>query len=146
MFEYPILATESENSARPLVGVWLKNRKQLLVNYYLLAGLTPTKDTPTTLNRAALDNFLQSLVDYLATGHFNLYERALADMRNKTQISIAACVYPALTKNTEQLMTIYDSCLGQSINESNYLAFQQALSLVGEMLEVRFSLEDKLIL
>ena len=42
-------------------------------------------------------------------------------------------------------MDYYDSTLGNAIDHDNYLEFQQALSDLGEALEERFTLEDKLI-
>ncbi len=42
-------------------------------------------------------------------------------------------------------MDYYDTCLENAIDHDNYLEFQQALSDIGEALEARFALEDKLI-
>jgi regulator of sigma D len=42
-------------------------------------------------------------------------------------------------------MDYYDSTLENAIDQDNYLEFQQALSDLGEALEERFTLEDKLI-
>ncbi|VAU69419.1 Regulator of sigma D [Klebsiella pneumoniae] len=42
-------------------------------------------------------------------------------------------------------MDYYDSALENAIDHDNYLEFQQALSDLGEALEERFTLEDKLI-
>ena len=42
-------------------------------------------------------------------------------------------------------MDYYDSTLENAIDHDNYLEFQQALSDLGEALEERFTLEDKLI-
>ncbi len=42
-------------------------------------------------------------------------------------------------------MDYYDSSLETAIDYDNYLEFQQVLSDIGEALEARFVLEDKLI-
>ena len=57
----------------------------------------------------------------------------------------AAQIYPPLEANTERLMQLYDGHLQQSIDDDNCVDFQLALSEVGEALEARFTLEDKLI-
>lgn len=57
----------------------------------------------------------------------------------------AAQIYPPLEANTERLMQLYDGHLQQAIDDENCMTFQQALSEVGEVLEARFTLEDKLI-
>ena len=60
--------------------------------------------------------------------------------------SLAATrLYPQLEANTQQMMDYYDTCLENAIDHDNYLEFQQALSDIGESLEARFALEDKLI-
>lgn len=128
-----------------LVDLCLQSRKQLLVNYYQMAGLKPNKDSLTALDENALDNFCHSLVEYLSTGHFTLYERFIKELEGSEQLSQAALIYPSLQANTDRIMQLYDSHLETAIDDDNCLEFQQALSGVGEALESRFSLEDKFI-
>ncbi|AXF77552.1 Rsd/AlgQ family anti-sigma factor [Erwinia tracheiphila] len=128
-----------------LVDFCLQSRKQLLVAYYQMVGIKPNKDSLTTLDQNALDTFCQTLVDYLSTGHFTIYERFIKEMEGSEQLAKAAIIYPSLRSNTEQIMQVYDSHFENAIDDDNYLAFQQALSEIGEALEARFSLEDKFI-
>ena len=93
----------------------------------------------------ALEDFCQSLVDYLSDGHFNLYERIIREMEGTTPYLAASKLYPLLEANTQQIMDYYDSTLENAIDHDNYLEFQQALSDLGEALEERFTLEDRLI-
>ena len=97
------------------------------------------------LNEKALDDFFQSLVDYLSSGHFSIYERIIGEMEGDTPLLAATRLYPQLEANTQQMMDYYDTCLENAIDHDNYLEFQQALSDIGESLEARFALEDKLI-
>lgn len=97
------------------------------------------------LNEKALDDFCQSTVDYLSDGHFNIYERIIREMEGTSPYLTASKLYPLLEANTQQIMNYYDSTLENAIDHDNYLEFQQALSDLGEALEERFSLEDKLI-
>ncbi|ENI2569336.1 sigma D regulator [Escherichia coli] len=119
-----------------LVDRWLHVRKHLLVAYYNLVGIKPGKESYMRLNEKALDDFCQSLVDYLSAGHFSIYERILHKLEGNGQ----------LEANTQQIMDYYDSSLETAIDHDNYLEFQQVLSDIGEALEARFVLEDKLIL
>ena len=96
------------------------------------------------LNEKALDSFCQSLVDYLSSGHFSIYERILGEMEGDTPLLAATRLYPQLEANTQQIMDYYDSCLENAIDHDNYLEIQQALSDIGEALEARFALEDQL--
>ena len=65
--------------------------------------------------------------------------------RWSTPLLAATKIYPQLEANTQQMMDYYDTCLENAIDHDNYLEFQQALSDIGESLEARFALEDKLL-
>lgn len=137
--------TERVRGSNKLVDRWLHVRKHLLVAYYNLVGIKPGKESFMRLNEKALDDFCQSLVDYLSDGHFNIYERIIREMEGTTPYLAASKLYPLLEANTQQIMDYYDSTLENAIDHNNYLEFQQALSDLGEALEERFTLEDKLI-
>ena len=137
--------TERVRGSNKLVDRWLHVRKHLLVAYYNLVGIKPGKESFMRLNEKALDDFCQSLVDYLSDGHFNIYERIIREMEGTSPYLTASKLYPLLGANTQQIMNYYDSTLENAIDHDNYLEFQQALSDLGEALEERFSLEDKLI-
>ncbi|CAK8739400.1 Regulator of sigma D [Sodalis praecaptivus] len=93
-----------------------------------------------SLDEEALDAFCHQLVDYLSAGHFHVYDRIVPEGE-----TTSALIYSALQENTQQIMALYDSHLESAIDHDNYLAFQEALSGVGEALANRFILEDKLI-
>ena len=137
--------TERVRGNNKLVDRWLHVRKHLLVAYYNLVGIKPGKESFMRLNEKALDDFCQSLVDYLSDGHFNIYERIIREMEGTPPYLAASKLYPLLEANTQQIMDYYDSTLENAIDHDNYLEFQQALSDLGEALEERFTLEDKLI-
>ena len=137
--------TERVGGSNELVDRWLQVGKHLLVAYYNLVGLKPGKESFMRLNEKALDDFCQSLVDYLSSGHFSIYERIIGEMEGDTPLLAATRLYPQLEANTQQMMDYYDTCLENAIDHDNYLEFQQALSDIGESLEARFALEDKLI-
>lgn len=137
--------TERVRGSNKLVDRWLHVRKHLLVAYYNLVGIKPGKESFMRLNEKALDDFCQSLVDYLSDGHFNIYERIIREMEGTTPYLAASKLYPLLEANTQQIMDYYDSTLENAIDHDNYLEFQQTLSDLGEALEERFTLEDKLI-
>ena len=137
--------TDRVRGSNKLVDRWLHVRKHLLVAYYNLVGIKPGKESFMRLNEKALDDFCQSLVDYLSDGHFNIYERIIREMEGTTPYLAASKLYPLLEANTQQIMDYYDSTLENAIDHDNYLEFQQALSDLGEALEERFTLEDRLI-
>ncbi|KAA6041693.1 sigma D regulator [Pantoea sp. ICBG 1758] len=137
--------TRRVGGGNELVDAWLRARRHLLVTYYELIGIKPNKEALTALNEQALDDFCHTLVDYLSTGHFSMYERIIKDLQGDSPLVAAAHLYPALESNTDRIMQLYDSHLQQAITDENCVEFQRALSEVGETLASRFSLEDKLI-
>lgn len=137
--------TERVGGSNELIDQWLHARKHLLVAYYNMVGIKPNKESHTALNEKALDNFCHNLVDYLSAGHFNIYERIISEMEGSSPLLAATHLYPQLEANTQQIMDFYDSHLESAIDDDNYIEFQKALSGIGEALESRFSLEDKLI-
>ena len=137
--------TERVGGSNNLVDRWLHDRKHLLVAYYNLVGIKPGKESFMRLNEKALDDFCQSLVDYLSDGHFNIYERIIREMEGTNPYLAASKLCSLLEANTQRIMEYYDSTLENAIDHDNYLEFQQALSDLGEALEERFTLEDKLI-
>ena len=116
--------TERVRGSNKLVDRWLHVRKHLLVAYYNLVGIKPGKESYMRLNEKALDHKLEG----------------------NGQLARAAKIWPQLEANTQQIMDYYDSSLETAIDHDNYLEFQQVLSDIGEALEARFVLEDKLIL
>ena len=116
--------TERVRGSNKLVDRWLHVRKHLLVAYYNLVGIKPGKESYMRLNEKALDDKLEG----------------------NGQLARAAKIWPQLEANTQQIMDYYDSSLETAIDHDNYLEFQQVLSDIGEALEARFVLEDKLIL
>ena len=137
--------TERVGGRKELVDQWLYARKHLLVAYYNMVGIKPNKESHCALNEKALDNFCHNLVDYLSAGHFNIYERIINEMEGASPLLAATQIYPQLEANTQQIMTFYDTSLENAIDHDNVIEFQKALSGIGEALEARFSLEDKLI-
>ncbi|MGG7449144.1 sigma D regulator [Kosakonia oryzendophytica] len=137
--------TERVGGSNTLVDHWLLVRKQLLVSYYNLVGIKPGKGSYMQLNEKALDDFCHNLVEYLSAGHFSIYERVIREMEGSNPLLIANQLYPLLEANTLEIMNYYDTSLENAIDDDNCLEFQQALSDIGEALEARFMLEDKLI-
>ncbi|HHU7268571.1 TPA: Rsd/AlgQ family anti-sigma factor, partial [Escherichia coli] len=87
---------ERVRGSNKLVDRWLHVRKHLLVAYYNLVGIKPGKESYMRLNEKALDDFCQSLVDYLSAGHFSIYERILHKLEGNGQLARAAKIWPQL--------------------------------------------------
>jgi regulator of sigma D len=121
----------------------LSERQRMLVLFERLAGVAPYADEMP--NDQLLCEFSQILVDYIASGHFGLYERiSEGKERRRGVVQLAEELYPRIANTTQvavEFNDVYEKMNGESIGgELNSL-----LSKLGEELAVRIELEDQLI-
>ncbi|WP_064601599.1 Rsd/AlgQ family anti-sigma factor [Photobacterium sp. J15] len=130
-----------------VIDHWLMSRQQLLIDYCKLAGLPPfdqkTRQLPTS---SQLQLFSQQLVDYISEGHFKIYDMVM-ERWNATGYSPTeeiSQLYSQITQTTDPLLNFSDRYC--AIDDDDDLPdFDKDLSSVGELMELRFALEDKLI-
>ncbi len=85
------------------------------------------------------------LVDYIAAGHFSLFERIVSgEERRKAMAELAMKVHPSIEKSTQITLEFNEKYTSdRKSDELNNL--QKDLSILGEFLTTRFELEDQLI-
>ncbi|MGD9000364.1 MAG: Rsd/AlgQ family anti-sigma factor, partial [Granulosicoccaceae bacterium] len=78
-------------------------RDQMLVAFCRLAGVEPFDDPDNFEQwRERLDEFCQILVDYLAIGHFGLYQRIINGEERRDNVrELARKLYPDIANTTE---------------------------------------------
>ena len=120
-------------------------RTEMLVLFCRVAGLEPFSDnanreTATT----ALQQFCQVMVDYIAAGHFSLYERIVNGTERRRSISdLAEKLYPRISETTEAALDFNDKYDSEQSEINGSLG--DDLSRLGEELAVRVELEDQLL-
>ena len=80
---------ERRTGSQELVQKLVAERTEMLVLYCQLAGLEPFgngKNSRTKPAQELLQKFCQVLVDYIAAGHFSLYERIVNGTERRQQI------------------------------------------------------------
>ncbi|ENO8417484.1 sigma D regulator [Vibrio mimicus] len=132
-----------------IIDHWLDKRQHVIVEYCKLAALQPCANKTAVSefpSPQALLYFCQELVDYISEGHFKIYDMVM----NKWQATGFKAtdeinqVYGKIVATTEPLLNFNDQYA--TISEyDELLDLDRDLSEVGEVLEVRFSLEDQLI-
>ena len=135
--------------SRELVRKLLDERTEMFVLYCKLAGLAPYDSKSNGKSKGAthelLQEFCQVLVDYIAAGHFSLYERIINGTERRKEIAqVAAELYPRIEETTELALSFndkYDTDEYFELTDS----FNEALSKLGEHLATRIELEDKLL-
>ena len=130
-----------------VIDHWLMSRQQLLIDYCQLVGLPPfeasNRQLPTT---AQLQLFSQQLVDYISEGHFKIYDMVM-ERWNATGYSPTTEIlqhYAKITQTTDPLLNFSDKYT-EANDDDELPDFDEDLSAVGELIEIRFALEDGLI-
>lgn len=141
-------AQERRATTRQIIDRLTSQRTEMLALYCRVAGLPGFEDKPDGQDESAekvLQEFCQMLVDYVAAGHFGLYERIASGKERRKEVSdVAVRLYPGITKTTETALAFNDKydCEDHCEIGSD---FEKDLSELGETLAVRIELEDQLL-
>jgi len=122
----------------------ISERQEVIVAMCGLAELE-SKDTSTDTVLGNLKSFSQTLIDYTALGHFEIYERIIDGQERREKVKrIANQVYPSISSTTEHFVDFNDKYDGADNHES-LIDLYKDLSSVGEAMAVRIESEDKLL-
>lgn len=127
---------------------WLEERQEMLIRYCQMAGLPPyDKGSKGLPSSTEIKGFCQVLVDYVSTGHFEIYEHLMqnADALSPKANQLIQQVFPLITVTTERVLNFNDK-YAEIAEQQALPTFDQDLSTLGEALEVRMELEDRLLL
>lgn len=138
-------ATERQGNRRSrghrLVAHLLSERDEMLAALCRLAD--PQRDGMPT--RAALDEFLNLLIDYMAAAHFGLYQRVIdGSERRRAVRRVAARCYPRVARITELALAFHDR-YAHPARASDPQAFRGDLARLAEAIAERIELEDAMI-
>ncbi|MDP0589412.1 MAG: sigma D regulator [Candidatus Endonucleobacter bathymodioli] len=135
-------AKERWGGVSKIIDRWLSERQDMIVLYCSINGVEQLGSDKRSLI-IKLKEFCQIMVDYVSVGHFEIYEQLNQEgfEFDDGGIEIAQALYPQIESNTHECLDFNDRC--ELI--SSVKGLQEALSALGEALEERFILEDKLI-
>ena len=135
--------TERRSRSRDMIDKLLAERQEMLALFCQVAGLEPySADKPV---KDKLGEFCQVLMDYMAFGHFEIYDRiSRGEERRNGVVDIAQQVYPRVVAATDAAVAFNDK-YDSSDHELALDALPDDLSHLGEELAVRVELEDQLI-
>lgn len=125
----------------------IEDRNSVLSHYYNLARRTEDSADDLSSTAELLEEFCQELIDYMATGHFEIYRRIEDGNERRDEIlTLAEKIMPRINTTTQVAIAfndLYDDTTnlnGDAIDQlPNYLA------KLGEELATRIDLEDQLI-
>ena len=136
-------APKFQDRAHLVVQELLEARNRMLVEMERLAGLKPFNDGTV---HQVLPGFLQELVDYLALGHFEVFQGIDEEHATLQAFQEAyARLYPAILETTDAVMTFNDKYEGQAELNELTAELHDEVSELGVTLASRMILEDQLI-
>ncbi len=125
----------------------ISERNNVLSQYYNLINQVDQIETETDLILEQLQEFCQELVDYLATGHFEIYRRIEDGDERRTEIvDLSRQLFPRIAQTTEIAVNfndLYDS--SDNFDRSKLNNLPEQLAKLGEELATRIDLEDQFI-
>lgn len=133
---------ERRARTRALIDKLLAERSQMLVLYWRVAGLAPYQSPEPA--HELLEQFCQLLVDYVAAGHFGLYDRITNGTERRLEVAdLAKKIYPRIAETTESAISFNDRYDAKRLEDPQSLSHD--LSSLGEEIAERIELEDQII-
>ncbi|NVK02142.1 MAG: sigma D regulator [Oceanospirillaceae bacterium] len=143
MLENCQTAQERWGGVSEIIDAWLSERQALISAFVAL----PSANINDELN-SRLSMFCDLLMDYLSSGHFEVYEQLLLEGKAFADGSAEAGekILPQIQPSTDIALDFNDDFQGfDNPSVSEIRDFSTRLSQLGESLEERFNLEDKMI-
>ena len=136
-------ARERWGGVNIIIDHWLDQRQQLIISFINL----PDAEVGESLNNK-VDSFCSILIDYISSGHFEVYEQLLnegRDFRDGSEEK-AQALLPLIQPMTDFALDFNDECQHfKKPTMRDLIKFSSRLSKLGEVLEERFLIEDQLI-
>jgi regulator of sigma D len=125
----------------------IEERNSVISQYYNLAKYTEHDNSEDENTLELLEEFCQDLVDYMATGHFEIYRRIEEGNERRDEITqLADKIMPRINDTTQIAVAfndLYDSTT--NVNDDAVKQLPQYLEKLGKELATRIDLEDQFI-
>ncbi len=136
-------AKERWGGVSTIIDHWLEERQQLISTFVSI----PAQEAGAPLN-SSVGEFCELLMDYLSSGHFEVYEQLLREGSEFADGSLEKSqhLFPLIQPSTDQALDFNDAYSSLDKPTLQQLCqLSRHLSELGETLEERFALEDQLI-
>ena len=134
---------EQFRAVETLLREWLSERRALLARYTAMVVAVDDNPDAGSLKKRQL-SLCEILVDYVSSGHFEVFHQLLdeAERFNDGSVELARELIPAIGDTTEVILAYEEKHTGTGEYSET---LHRDLSALGEILESRFVLEDRLI-
>lgn len=126
------------------ISNWLGLRQKLLVKIVEIDKIT-TENLNTTSSQEKINSFCQYLIDYISSGHFEIYHRLMETLENQSPLALDKInrILNSIQDSTDIAVEFNDQYDMHNAKEIDAL-FRQRLSDLTESLAERFEMEDLL--
>jgi len=129
--------------SRSIIESLVNSRTETLAQYKEVMSYQPFELNDTL--QEVLEDFCESMVDYSAKAHFNLYNYLENNKeRRQSVLKIADSIYPELVDNTQKILDFHDK-YNSDVSAMECDKLETCLNSVGELLADRINLEDDVI-
>lgn len=136
-------AEEKWGGESRLIDRWLQTRRELLIQYFKLAGLSPRSAAEKSLpGIQQVHVFCDHLVDYISESHFRIINHIMHSFSEGSAITDR--LLPDVLETTDSLLDFIDT-YSSAENDDMLMSLDQDLAQLGDTMETRFALEDKLL-
>lgn len=127
-----------------------QQRQKTLLAYCSLVGVSSPEQSADAgikdIAPVALQELLNVMVDYLAMGHFTVYQRIIEGKERRGAVREAAEVaYPGIGETTDVMVEFNDKYENFDGAVEDQKQLKEDLSRLGEMLAIRGDLEDEIL-
>ena len=137
------IVVERRVQSRAIIESLINSRTETLTQYKDIMTYKPFEMNDTL--QEVLEDFCESMVDYTAKAHFNLYNYLDQHKeRRQSVIKIADNIYPELVDNTQKILDFHDM-YNSDVTAMQCDKLESCLNSVGELLADRINLEDDVI-
>jgi len=134
--------TDSGTKLEHALEAWLQERQELIVLYCSVCGVhQQLNDSPPKIQR--LKDFCQILVDYCSAGHFEVFPELLK-LINGSGAELNELL-GKIQDTTDIFLDFNDRYDTEELLPETLEPLSRHLSKLGEALEMRFNLEDRLL-
>ena len=142
-------SAERRDFTRDRVLKLLDERQEMLVLFCELAGIIPYQVSDSSMLHEPVNfkmkEFCQKMIDYIAAGHFAIYDRLSNGGERRQQVlDVATHVYSGIEDTTDIAIAFndkYDEC-DHNLDLAN---LSNDLAMLGEAMSNRADFEDRLI-
>lgn len=139
------LTAARRKAVEDIIGRWKAQRENL--HHDLEESLYSDHALQVDVQDFPIEDFCESLMDYISTGHFEVYQKLLHDSPADTDANrgLLDDIYHSIETTTDLALTFNDKYNGEQTHSSEDVALPNDLIALDNALSIRFALEDQLL-